>query len=160
ALALGHDRFRRSSRAAQLGGGAAAVGGVAVAAAVVGRRLERRLPAPLHPLALKPTFSLRPLVREGLGVAAALERDDLPAARRGLACWRADARRTASPNAGAPMAAMAGALGRRLEKVDAHVLGGGFPAPSATDVRRAAWLVEAASALAAGGVLAILAVVR
>jgi adenosylcobinamide-phosphate synthase len=267
ALALGHDRFRRSSRAVQLAGGAATLGAVTLGAALAGRRLERQLPAPLLALALKPTFSLRPLIREGLGVAEALERGDVPGARRrlgalvsrpaadlgphliaaaaieslaenlsdsvvgpwlayagfglagaaayrvintadamygyrgdlewlgkaaartddavnwlpsraaalslvvaaavvlgpraggrALACWRSDGRRTASPNAGGPMAAVAGALGRRLEKVGHYALGGGFPAPAAVDIRRAARLVEAASALTAAGVLAMLAV--
>ncbi len=37
--------------------------------------------------------------------------------------WRRDARKTESPNAGHPMAAMAGALGIQLEKVDHYILG-------------------------------------
>jgi adenosylcobinamide-phosphate synthase len=37
--------------------------------------------------------------------------------------WRRDARKTESPNAGHPMAAMAGALGVQLEKVNHYVLG-------------------------------------
>jgi adenosylcobinamide-phosphate synthase len=262
ALALGHDRFRRSRRPLlQLAGGAATLAGVALAAALAGRELERRLPPPLLALALKPTFSLRPLLREGLGVADALDAGDLalarrrlgalvsrptaglaapllaaaaieslaenlsdsvvapwlyyagwglagaaayrvvntadamygyrgdlewlgkaaartddaanwlpsrataaalvlaaalalgPAAgRRALACWRSDAGRTASPNAGGPMAAMAGALERRLEKVGHHVLGAAFPSPAAADVRRAARVVGAAATLAGAAV--------
>jgi len=44
-------------------------------------------------------------------------------ARRGLFTWRRDARSTASPNAGRPMAAMAGLLGVRLEKAGHYALG-------------------------------------
>jgi adenosylcobinamide-phosphate synthase len=257
-LAFGHDRFRGSPRWAQLAGGAATLGGLAAAAAVVGWRLERRLPAPLLAFALKPAFSLRPLVQAGLAVADALDAGDPPEARRALralvsrptdgldapllaaaaieslaenlsdsviapwlfyaggglaaaaayrvvntadamygyrgelewlgkaaartddalnwlpsrataavlavaaalvlgpaagrgalACWRSDGDRTASPNAGAPMAAMAGALGRRLEKVGHYVLGAEFASPDATDVRRAARVIQTAAALAA-----------
>jgi adenosylcobinamide-phosphate synthase len=36
-----------------------------------------------------------------------------------------DGRKTSSPNAGFPMAAMAGALGTRFEKIDHYVLGNG-----------------------------------
>jgi adenosylcobinamide-phosphate synthase len=43
--------------------------------------------------------------------------------RRGLAILRRDGARTESPNAGRPMAAMAGLLGVRLEKADHYALG-------------------------------------
>jgi adenosylcobinamide-phosphate synthase len=43
--------------------------------------------------------------------------------RRGLAVWRRDAATTESPNAGRPMAAMAGLLGVRLEKAGHYQLG-------------------------------------
>nr|BBH85947.1 cobalamin biosynthesis protein CobD [Thermosporothrix sp. COM3] len=43
--------------------------------------------------------------------------------RQAWRIWRRDARNTASPNAGHPMAAAAGALGVRLEKVGHYVLG-------------------------------------
>ena len=56
--------------------------------------------------------------------------------------------RTASPNAGWTMAAMAGALGVRLEKTGAYVLGDG-PAPDAADIRRAERIVGGALALGA-----------
>jgi len=266
ALSFGHERFRVAPKKLQLLGGAATVGAVTLGAALIGRRLERRLPAPLAALALKPTFSLRSLIREGLAVAEALENEDLPGARlrlrslvsrptenlapaliaaaaieslaenlsdsvvapwlvyttfglagaaayravntadamygyRGdlewlgkpaaraddainwipsglasvlvvaaatiahgpragrfaLQCWRSDAGRTASPNAGGPMAAMAGALGRRLEKPGHYVLGDRFPDPDANDIRRAARLVEAASAIGVAAVVASLA---
>ncbi len=267
ALSFGHDRFRRAPRKVQLVGGAATVGVVALGAAFLGGKLERHLPAPLLAFAAKPTFSLKPLIREGLGVAEALENEDLPGARlkmralvsrptadlgppllaaaaieslaenlsdsvvapwlayagfglagavayraintadamygyrgdlewlgkpaaraddavnwlpsrvtclslvaaaaiahgprvgkRAFECWRSDASKTASPNAGGPMAAMAGALGRRLEKPDHYVLGDDFPDPDAGDIRRAARLVEAASAMTAVAVLGSLAV--
>lgn len=44
-------------------------------------------------------------------------------ARRGLAVWRRDAGRTESPNAGRPMAVMAGLLGVRLAKPGHYALG-------------------------------------
>ena len=50
--------------------------------------------------------------------------------------WR-DARKTASPNAGVPMSAMAGALGVELEKVDHYRLGQGLCQPSVRDLARA-----------------------
>lgn len=265
ALGWGHERFRNSGPRSQLAAGALTVGSLTLAAAVAGRVLERRLPLPLLAPALKPAFSLRRLITEGLGVARALEAsepalarsrlvalvsrptdgleppllaaaaieslaenlcdsvvapllyyavgglgaaaayrvvntadamygyrgdlewlgkpaaqaDDLlswlpsratalslllaalplegpAAARRGLRTWRSDAGLTSSPNAGRPMAAMAGCLGRRLEKVDHYVLGAGFPAPEAADVRRAARLVETAAAVAGTAVAALL----
>jgi len=68
--------------------------------------------------------------------------------------WRQDGPRTASPNAGRPMAAMAGALGRRLEKRGHYTLGAGCPAPVPADVRAALRLTGlAAGLLAAGAVL-------
>ena len=50
---------------------------------------------------------------------------------------RRDARKTASPNAGIPMSAMAGALGVELEKVDHYRLGQGLCPPVVGDLRRA-----------------------
>jgi adenosylcobinamide-phosphate synthase len=52
--------------------------------------------------------------------AGALQGKDL---RRGWLIWRRDAASTASPNAGRPMAAMAGLLGVRLEKAGHYDLG-------------------------------------
>lgn len=72
----------------------------------------------------------------------------------GLRILRRDRGRTESPNAGWPMAAMAGLLGRRLTKPGHYALGDG-EAPKAADIRlawrivsRAAALVAAATALA------------
>jgi len=51
--------------------------------------------------------------------------------------WRRDARLTASPNAGHPMSAMAGALGVRLEKKDHYTLGAELPPPQPVHLARA-----------------------
>jgi len=59
------------------------------------------------------------------------------AGRRALKNWRQDGRRTESPNAGQPMAAMAGSLGRRLEKPGHYVLGEGYADPGPNDIRLA-----------------------
>lgn len=48
-----------------------------------------------------------------------------------------DAHLTASPNAGFPMSAMAGALSIELEKVDHYCLGKGYDAPQISDLSRA-----------------------
>jgi adenosylcobinamide-phosphate synthase len=61
------------------------------------------------------------------------------------AAWRTtlqDHGATASPNAGWPMAAMAGALGVRLEKIDHYVLGADHRPPCATHVVVASSLVS------------------
>jgi adenosylcobinamide-phosphate synthase len=58
--------------------------------------------------------------------------------------WRTvvrDHAATVSPNAGWPMAATAGALRVRLEKVDHYVLGGGNRLPGAADIAAASRLV-------------------
>ncbi len=49
--------------------------------------------------------------------------------------WRRDGRLTESPNAGQPMAAMAGALGVTLAKRGHYVLGSEFRTPDASDIR-------------------------
>jgi adenosylcobinamide-phosphate synthase len=83
-------------------------------------------------------------------VAAAIAGEDVGAA---WATLRRDAYVTASPNAGWPMAAMAGALGVELEKVGHYRLGASGAAVDAATIQRADRLVT----LAAGGaaVLAI-----
>lgn len=56
----------------------------------------------------------------------------LPSTERfasGFHIWRRDARLTASPNAGHPMSAAAGALGVMLEKKHHYCLGDGLPLP-------------------------------
>jgi adenosylcobinamide-phosphate synthase len=51
--------------------------------------------------------------------------------------WRRDGRTTASPNAGQPMAAAAGALGVQLEKVGHYRLGDAHRPCTATTIRQA-----------------------
>jgi adenosylcobinamide-phosphate synthase len=51
--------------------------------------------------------------------------------------WRRDAKQTASPNAGHPMSAMAGALGVELVKIGHYRLGDGLKPPVHTDIARA-----------------------
>jgi len=70
--------------------------------------------------------------------------------------WWRDCRRTASPNAGHPMAAAAGVLGVELEKAGAYVLGAGQRLPCDADVGRAVRLLGLTVAgllglMAAGG---------
>jgi adenosylcobinamide-phosphate synthase len=55
--------------------------------------------------------------------------------------WRRDARRTASPNAGHPMAAAAGALGLQLEKVGHYSLGDDDKTITTSSVRQAEQMV-------------------
>lgn len=69
--------------------------------------------------------------------------------RGALAAVRDDADATASPNAGWPMAAMAGALGVRLEKRGHYKLNGQARAPRASDIRRAKRIALSAGVLAA-----------
>jgi adenosylcobinamide-phosphate synthase len=85
-------------------------------------------------------------------MASALGGGDARGAWRAM--WR-EHRRTASPNAGWTMAAMAGALGVRLEKIHHYVLGRGR-APSAIDIRRSLRVLATATVLT-GGIAAILA---
>lgn len=71
-------------------------------------------------------------------------------ARRGIATWRRDARLTASPNAGRPMATMAGLLGVRLEKRGCYSLGDAMIPLVASDITRAwrvAWLASVLATL-------------
>jgi len=75
-----------------------------------------------------------------------------------LATMRRDHGRTASPNAGWTMAAMAGALGVTLAKAGAYRLGDG-PAPTAHDIVRSVRTMAVAAALllpvAVAGALAL-----
>jgi adenosylcobinamide-phosphate synthase len=74
-------------------------------------------------------------------------------ARQGWVTLRRDRARTASPNAGWTMAAMAGALGVTLEKPGAYRLGSGGRAPCAADVTRSVRVVAAAAVLVTAALL-------
>ncbi len=80
-------------------------------------------------------------------LAAALAGEDAGNAWR---VWRRDASKTASPNAGHPMSAMAGALDIELEKAGHYQLGAGGCPPGPGDIRRAVHLSRVAIALAIG----------
>jgi adenosylcobinamide-phosphate synthase len=69
-------------------------------------------------------------------------------AHRAWVIWRRDARQTASPNAGQPMSAMAGALGVELEKVDHYRLGAGQRAPATSDIPHSVRLMQVAVGIA------------
>ncbi|MDB4875969.1 MAG: cobD [Gemmatimonadetes bacterium] len=69
--------------------------------------------------------------------------------RRAVSCALADARRTESPNAGWPMAAMAGALGVRLTKRGQYALNLAGREPRPNDIARACRIVGGAALLAA-----------
>jgi adenosylcobinamide-phosphate synthase len=78
-------------------------------------------------------------------------------ARQGWTIWQRDGHRTPSPNAGQPMAAMAGLLHVQLSKRDAYSLGdAGQPVTPAT-IRKAVAIATLACALWAAVVLALLA---
>jgi len=87
--------------------------------------------------------------------AAAIVASSAAHARGAFAAWRRDRRRTESPNAGHPMAAMAGALGLVLRKQGQYALNEGAREPGPDDIRaavrlagRAGWAALAACALA------------
>ncbi|MGQ0771956.1 MAG: cobalamin biosynthesis protein [Nitrososphaerota archaeon] len=62
--------------------------------------------------------------------------------KNSLYTLRRDGRKTSSPNAGYPMAAMAGALGTRFEKIDHYVLGDGTTEMDTHHFRSAILLVK------------------
>jgi adenosylcobinamide-phosphate synthase len=68
--------------------------------------------------------------------------------RQAWVVWRRDAGLTASPNAGHPMSAMAGALRVELEKLGHYRLGAGQALPVAVDIARAVALLYGTIALA------------
>ncbi len=77
---------------------------------------------------------------------------------RAVALWLRDGRKTESPNAGRPMATIAGALGVELSKRGAYVLGAGMRVPTAADLRRALRIFAGAAALACAVALAVTAI--
>lgn len=100
-------------------------------------------------------LNLIPARLTALAICGAARRQG--AGARALRRWRLDAGRTESPNAGHPMAAMAGALGVRLGKRGSYTLGEGLREPSCEDVRRARRIASDAATLAAGALIAVLA---
>jgi len=77
---------------------------------------------------------------------------------RGMIAWqiaRRDAGRTASPNAGWPMAAMAGALDTTLTKRGHYILGSGSRLPDAAMIGEARRIARIVPLLLAGGVLLV-----
>ena len=87
-----------------------------------------------------------------LCAAAASHGDGARAVRH----WRLDAGKTASPNAGHPMAAMAGALGVRLGKRGDYVLGDGLRAPRHEDIGQACTLATEAALVTGAALGAVL----
>ena len=71
-----------------------------------------------------------------------------------------DRGRTASPNAGWPMSAMAGALGVRLTKPDTYCLGAALPDPDAASIERAIDVLIAATVLCVPLALVVATVAR
>jgi adenosylcobinamide-phosphate synthase len=67
---------------------------------------------------------------------------------RAFRIWWRDSRATASPNAGQPMSAAAGALGVELEKIGHYRLGAGLRLPEPVDINRAVRLMLVTLALA------------
>jgi adenosylcobinamide-phosphate synthase len=86
-------------------------------------------------------------------LAAALTGKD---AHRAWRVWRRDSRATASPNAGHPMSAMAGALNVKLEKVGHYTLGDPQQPPKSEDIRGAVRLMRIAVAMVTGLLVSIL----
>lgn len=86
-------------------------------------------------------------------VAGALLRRDAAA---GWSVMRRDASSTESPNAGWPMAAMAGLLGVRLEKPDHYVLGDGQATLSAGTIQSTWSIVQLASWIGAAILVLVL----
>lgn len=91
-----------------------------------------------------------------VGGAALVGRD----ARGAWRTLQADCRRTASPNAGWPMSAMAGALGARLEKPGHYVLGARLAPANTVTIKGAVNVALAATALALPALLALSALTK
>lgn len=86
-----------------------------------------------------------------IGIASTSDRRSLDACR----IWRRDARRTVSPNAGHPMAALAGALDVRLEKRGKYVLNEAGRRAEPADIRHGLRVARRASALTAVALVAV-----
>lgn len=130
--------------------GAAIYRAVNTADSMIGYRLDRLEYFGKFAARLDDALNFLPARFAGFAIVAgaALVRES---ARSAFYVMMQGACRTASPNAGWTMAAMAGALGVSLEKPGAYRLGRG-PLPTARDIQRSTrvMLVAAAVALAAG----------
>lgn len=94
------------------------------------------------PARLDDLLNLVPARLTGLFLLLAALVNSRADARLGWRTLRRDAHLTASPNAGIPMSAMAGALGVELEKVGHYVLGQGLRPPTVADLARARHLLK------------------
>ena len=97
-----------------------------------------------------------------IGIVLSAFMSGAAAGRAVIGAWRTmwrDGGRTASPNAGWTMAAMAGALGVTLEKPGAYRLGSG-PLPTARHIHRAVQVMFVASGLSVAVGLAVAALGR
>ncbi len=97
-----------------------------------------------------------------IGIVLSAFMSGAAAGRAVIGAWRTmwrDGGRTASPNAGWTMAAMAGALGVTLEKPGAYRLGSG-PLPTARHIHRAVQVMLVASGLSVAVALAMGAALR
>ncbi len=110
------------------------------------------------PARLDDALNLIPARLTALALIAAAPLVELDG-RRAVTIWRRDHGLTASPNAGHPMSAAAGALGVELEKEGHYTLGAGNRPPDSADIPRALRLAGAATLIAAGA-LAVIAVMR
>ena len=119
--------------------------------------LRHRPSAPAHQGALgarlDDLFNLAPARLAGWAIVVGARLAGESAARAAGVMLH-DRRRTASPNAGFTMSAMAGALGVTLEKPGAYRLGRG-PLPAAEDIARSIRVFAAASAVSLGGAIVI-----
>jgi adenosylcobinamide-phosphate synthase len=118
---------------------------VNTADAMIGYREGRLLYFGRVAARLDDAFNLVPARLAGLLIVAAAAITG--SGRRALSTMRGDHARTASPNAGWTMSAMAGALGVTLAKPDTYALGAG-ESPAAADIARAVHLLAVAAALA------------
>lgn len=75
--------------------------------------------------------------------------------KNAAAIWARDRYKTASPNAGHPMSAAAGALGVELEKVSHYRLGAGSRFPQPDDLRRMVQLMQWTVALVFGLIIVV-----
>jgi adenosylcobinamide-phosphate synthase len=92
-----------------------------------------------------------------LVIASTLTGDDLG---RAFSTWYRDRYKTASPNAGHPMSAAAGALGVALEKVRQYRLGEGGREPTPEDIPRARRLTLLAVLIASAGLVGLIPLIR